>query len=351
MNTRLLIMLMVILAVFQCAAGAGDEDFTLTSSDPLLIVTTPYVQGFMSGNSAVDIQPGGSVAQLYADCVAEGLNNVMLTGGSAGDVSVYGRTHVSLSSGSVASLYAAGASSVTISGGAVTDYLGAWDQSDIELTGGVIADLDAGGSSEVTFYAYDWAVTDGLSILGDEVFGTGILSGTWSDGTVWSTNIIYHAETATIKLVTISNPCGECRGKVSELILRYTGTAAATVTVEQKGDKAKKGKKSYKGKKKKKGHESKRGGDVSEGVVVFEGVLEADDLFQFFGLDDKGTLGTEISIFINGTLNTKIHTSCSRPIYPGMISGLFEVVEGVSLEGGLICPLGSEPPDEGSRCD
>jgi len=56
-------------------------------------------------------------------------------------------------------------------------------------------------------------------------------------------------------------------------------------------------------------------------------------------------LGSEISIFVDGELNTKIHTSCSRPIGPGQISGDFEVIEGYSLRGGRICPLGDEPPE------
>ena len=105
-------------------------------------------------------------------------------------------------------------------------------------------------------------------------------------------------------------PCGECKGKVSELTLLYTGTAAA-VRVGQE--------------------------------------------FTFVGTD-KGTLGTDISLFINDELNTIIHTSCSQPIYPGMISDLFTVVEGYSLTGGLICPLGTDPdpdpdpPDDDCEC-
>ncbi len=125
-------------------------------------------------------------------------------------------------------------------------------------------------------------------------------------------------------------PCGECKGKVIQLTLLYTGPDA-TVKVAQKVGKR----------------------DPGDGVV-FEGDLETGDLFSFVGTDKNGTLGTEISLLIDGALNTKIHTSCSRPIYPGMISGLFEVVEGYSLEGGLICPLGTEPdpdPDPGCECD
>ncbi len=198
--------------------------------------------------------------------------------------------------------------------------------------------------------------------MDDEVSGTGILSGDWPDGTDWSTEI-WKDDNATVKLVTDSSPCGECKGKVNQLTLRYTGTPAE-VRIEQKGkkgerdrkaergEKGKKGEKRGRGKKRErheKGQRREKGRGISDGVVVFEGELEEGELFTFVGLDNKGTLGTEISLFIDDELDTKIHTSCSRPIYPGMTSGLFEVVEGYSLEGGLICPLDTEPPHHGCK--
>ena len=57
------------------------------------------------------------------------------------------------------------------------------------------------------------------------------------------------------------------------------------------------------------------------------------------GNDKKGTLGTEIKICVDGELNTKIHTSCSKPIGPGLVSGDFKVIEGYSKEGGKLPPL------------
>ncbi|NQV33175.1 MAG: hypothetical protein HQ515_10805 [Phycisphaeraceae bacterium] len=217
----------------------------------------------------------------------------------------------------------------------MTNDFGAWGTSEIELTGGKIKYFEAGGSSLTTFYGYGWSASEGLSIVGDEVVGVGTLDGVWPDGTAWTTEIGWNADTAVIRLASTQTGCGECRGKVSELTLRYTGTDTAVVKVEQKG---------------KKGKKDERGLGDSDGSVVFEEALDQGDPFTFTGLDDKGTLGTEISVFINNALNTKIHTSCSKPIYPGMISGLFEVVEGHSLEGGLICPLDTELPDESCEC-
>ena len=107
--------------------------------------------------------------------------------------------------------------------------------------------------------------------------------------------------------------CGDCEGKVTELTLQYIGDILdANIVVSQK---------------------EKKGG-----IVVFDGIVQPDELFTFIGEDKKGTLGTEISIYVNGTLNTKIHTSCSKPIGPGLISGDFEVIEGYSRNGGALSP-------------
>jgi hypothetical protein len=113
-----------------------------------------------------------------------------------------------------------------------------------------------------------------------------------------------------------SDDCA-CEGKVSELTLRYNGLATADIVVMRK---------------------IRKKDDPDEGVV-FTGTVEPGAEFTFVGNDKKGTFGTEISIYVDDQLNTKIHTSCSQPIGPGLISGLFEVVEGYSRNGGLLCPL------------
>lgn len=115
-------------------------------------------------------------------------------------------------------------------------------------------------------------------------------------------------------------PCGECEGKVTELTLRYTGPAA-TIRVDQKKD-----------------------------GTVFEDFVDSNGLFSFSGTDKNGTLGTEISLFVDGNLATEIHTSCSKPIGPGMVFGDFEVVAGASLKGGPLCPE-DNPPGGGDDCD
>jgi hypothetical protein len=107
------------------------------------------------------------------------------------------------------------------------------------------------------------------------------------------------------------NECGECKGKVNGLELKYNGsTTDATITVLQK-----------------------------DGKEVFNGTVQPGDTFSFSGQDKQGTLGTEIALYIDSVLNTKIHTSCSQPIGPGLISGDFEVIAGTSKDGGELCPV------------
>ncbi|WP_177419532.1 SdrD B-like domain-containing protein [endosymbiont of Lamellibrachia barhami] len=117
--------------------------------------------------------------------------------------------------------------------------------------------------------------------------------------------------------------CSVCDGKVTELTLKYNGATAGYVEVSQK-----------------------------KGGIVFFGMVLPGETFSFSGTDKKGTLGTEITITVDGALDAKIHTSCSKPIGPGLIAGSFEVIEGVSRNGGNLCPVdGAPPPPATCDCD
>lgn len=112
-----------------------------------------------------------------------------------------------------------------------------------------------------------------------------------------------------------SQGCG-CEGKVTQLTLQYNGGSRQFIAILQK----------------------------KENDPVFADYIEPGTPFTFTGHDKKGTLGTEIAIYTevndNLELHTKIHTSCSQPIGPGMVFGDFEIIEGDSLKGGPLCPLG-----------
>jgi len=228
MNFRFYRTVWIIGALIQTIA-LGGPSFTLTGSDSLTVIIA-YDQGELYDSSSANIQIGGSVglASAYDN------SNVTLSGGSMNKLSAYGNTTVHLASGSITLLtlsdssnltamdgsigeiYSDGTSSMqmsggsveilstygssiaSISGGAVTDYLGAWGNSELELSGGTIDYLDAGGYSSTTVYGYGWSLTGTLNIAGNQLFGTGTLSGFWDDGTSWSTLIGYNPETSTI---------------------------------------------------------------------------------------------------------------------------------------------------------
>jgi uncharacterized repeat protein (TIGR01451 family) len=159
-------------------------------------------------------------------------------------------------------------------------------------------------------------------IYPDRVTAAG--TGTVSGGTV----------TATADASVQAVGCGQCLGKVSELTLRWNGTAAATIRVDV---------------------ENKAFADP----VAFEGTVPAGGVFSFGPLSSTnngfdGTLGTNISLFrkigADYVFIATIHTSCSQPIYPGQdwgpagavlepASGPFTVVSVSSKHGGLLCPI------------
>ena len=111
--------------------------------------------------------------------------------------------------------------------------------------------------------------------------------------------------------------CGECAGKVTRLVMRYLGSAGAQVRVR-----------------------SKRGPSQLD---VFEGTVHPGGTFELVGPASgnggfAGTLGTEIELFVGGVADARMHTSCSAPIGPGTVAGSFEVIEGESRDGGVLCP-------------
>jgi hypothetical protein len=113
---------------------------------------------------------------------------------------------------------------------------------------------------------------------------------------------------------------------VTELTLRYLGAMPAHVVVTPKKGRSKKSN------------------------VIFSGTVAPGGEFSFFGSDKKGTLGTEIVVWVNGVQHVKIHTSCSQPIGPGMRFGDFLIVSGRSRNGGLLCPLDTPPGGSGDLC-
>ncbi|MFC2110852.1 HYR domain-containing protein [Bacteroidota bacterium] len=110
--------------------------------------------------------------------------------------------------------------------------------------------------------------------------------------------------------------CGECDGKMTDLTLRYDGNSPVVIKVKQK-----------------------------DGYIVFNNTVNPGENFSFTGTD-KGTLGTEITLYINNVENVRIHTSCSKPIGVGMAFGDFTVIAGISRNGGPLCPDDDDNDDK-----
>jgi hypothetical protein len=113
--------------------------------------------------------------------------------------------------------------------------------------------------------------------------------------------------------------CGECKGGVTELTLQYTGglPEVHVVVQDKKGNK------------------------------LYDNNVTKDGNFTFEGIDKDKKMGTNIYIFVNGVEQSSIHTSCSQPIYPGLVKDAFTVVAGKSLKGGDFVEQCDEIPECG----
>lgn len=104
---------------------------------------------------------------------------------------------------------------------------------------------------------------------------------------------------------------GCCDGQVSQLTLQYNGGSSATIKVIQSQDI----------------------------VTIYEGSVSPDGTFSFTGTRNGNAMGSRIRVYIDDNFDTEIHTSCSQPIGPGVVSGNFTVLSGESRNGGALCEI------------
>jgi len=178
---------------------ANDTSTVVTPYDGYVGYLYPYE------TSTVTVS-GASVVYLHT----YDTSTVAVSGASVRDLSAYGTSTVAVSGASVDYVDTYGTSSVDISGGRV-DYVYTNETSTVDISGGSFYVLGAQDSSTVTLHGYDFQPTDGLSLDGNKVVGTGVLTGKWSDGTQWSISIsvhdvwanIYTPEPATLALLAL----------------------------------------------------------------------------------------------------------------------------------------------------
>ncbi len=218
----------------------SEADFILSEND-FLIVNSFHRKGSLWDSSKVDIIAGGKVGDgtSGSGLYSYNISTVNIVGGYVGGLSALDDSIINLIEGGVSSLfpeensivniYGGNVSSlgmhghklnisggivtylsvfsdgiVDISGGTISNHITTYNASTVYISGGSVSSLNANDSSTIIFSGYDFHATNGLSIIGNEVIGIGILSGKWSNGTAWSIPIITNNTEATI---FVPEPC------------------------------------------------------------------------------------------------------------------------------------------------
>ena len=183
----------------------------LTSSVPISSARVRDI--YMYNNSSVVINDhseqdrsggGGEIYNVFSLYAAD-TSNVTITKGDINWLSAANSSEVIMSGGAVggpmeASLNVHDEARLTLTGGYVVR-LGAWDSSRIVIDGGAVGRMSAHHSSSITFHGTDFQVSGGLSLDGETVLGTGLLTGKWFDGTAFSMPISNHGPDATIRVI------------------------------------------------------------------------------------------------------------------------------------------------------
>jgi len=116
-----------------------------------------------------------------------------------------------------------------------------------------------------------------------------------------------------------SDDCG-CENGLRSLTLKYNGTGSATIIVKEKKD---------------------------DKIIFGPLSVVSGDSFTFTGSGSDDKMDNTINIYVDGTQNTSIHTSCSVNLYKGDVYGDFIIVDGTSKDNLHLC---DKPVDE-CGCD
>ena len=206
--------LAVILALIL--AGVGRADFILWN-DEWLVVHTSHSNGHLYDQSHASVASSGIVGNIWAN---HSSTVGVSSDGRVGGLYAYDTSTVDMEDdgSSVSQLYAYESSTVRVDGGSVGG-LYAHNSSTVDISGGTVTDrLRAYDDSAVTFHALDFRLGGGLSLDGDRVVGTGILSGEWYDSTRWTIDIDTNASGATIRAAVLA-PDANGDGVVDDLDL------------------------------------------------------------------------------------------------------------------------------------
>lgn len=200
-NRSVTIWLAVVLLV---VTGSTRADFILTGNQELT-VNTRHFNGTLHDTSSAFVVSGGIIDnKLWV----HDYSTLNMFSGNINSLYAYEHSTVNISGGDMLGgngplndLYANGNSTVNISGGSVGRFI-AQESSNVSISGGSITNLQGLDFSVITLVGYDFVTnSEGLTLDGGHILGSGRLSGIWMDGTPWNIYIEGRDPTATILMI------------------------------------------------------------------------------------------------------------------------------------------------------
>lgn len=107
--------------------------------------------------------------------------------------------------------------------------------------------------------------------------------------------------------------CVTCKESVKDLTLKFDWCKSKRIKIYQKIE------------------------NTCRGIKIFDKKLESGEEFTINGANRDGSFGKYIYIFIGKWYYTKIKTNCDIKIGPGYTRGVFEVIEGHSIDDSELC--------------
>jgi hypothetical protein len=178
----------------------------------------------------------------------------------------------------------------------------------------------------VSQYAYRWVLSDD----GDQYVPYNMTDG--GNFTVWDgywveqlnpeeTKYVVYDVACTLESSSGGDDCGVCPdediGQMKYLKLQYNGTTAKWIKVKD-----------------------------NQCHVLFWGEVQPGAEFEFYGVQWKQSMGPKINLWtcVGGyccwcDFDCEIHTSCSVPIGPGQVWGSFTIIEAISKNDVVMCPI------------
>jgi hypothetical protein len=145
------------------------------------------------GHSTINISGG------YVDyCIrGYGSSTINMFGGYVNTPAPNDSSIMNMFGGSAYWFSAEGSSTSNIFGGSIDEFYAVGSPT-VNISGGSIESLHARDTSTTNIFGQNFQYSSGLILDGNRVFGTGILSGEWLDGTPWAIDIMENYSTATI---------------------------------------------------------------------------------------------------------------------------------------------------------